>query len=222
MSTTLIIPGLRSSGPTHWQTWLEQRVAGAKRVAQADWNDPHLPGWTRGIRREINNAPGRVIIVAHSFGALAAAQAASDYANRVSGALLVAPADPDYFGIADYLPRHGLGFPTIVVTSSNDPWISLGRATELSSVWGAELISLGDAGHINTESGFGPWPDALALIERIKRASELKAAAERRAALRLAATHRPRPSDERLALRTAAAMLEQAGWLVRQPHGVPA
>ncbi len=45
MPTTLIVPGLKSSGPTHWQTWLERRIAGSVRVAQANWNDPQLPVW---------------------------------------------------------------------------------------------------------------------------------------------------------------------------------
>lgn len=208
MSTTLIIPGLKSSGPTHWQTWLEQRRAGSRRVTQANWNDPHLPDWTSRVRREISRAPGRVVLVAHSFGALAAVQAGCDHASRVSGALLVAPADPEYFGVEDYLPRHTLGFPTIVVASSNDPWISVARAAQLASAWGAEFVDLGDAGHVNAESGFGPWPEALTLLERLRRASELKAVAERRAALRLSAAHRLRPIDERSALRNAAALLE--------------
>jgi predicted alpha/beta hydrolase family esterase len=32
-------------------------------------------------------------------------------------------------------------------------------------VWGSQLISLGDAGHINTEAGFGPLPQARSLVE---------------------------------------------------------
>lgn len=185
MSTTLIVPGLRSSGPTHWQTWLERHIAGSSRVAQRDWNDPHLPEWSARIRQEIVRAQGSIFIAAHSFGVLAAVQAASDHAERISGALLVAPADPEHFGVADFLPAKRLAFPTIVVASTNDPWMSAEAAERWSRVWGADFVNLGAAGHINAESGFGAWPDALALLERLRRAAEFRNSSERLAALSL-------------------------------------
>jgi predicted alpha/beta hydrolase family esterase len=185
MPTTIIVPGLKSSGPTHWQTWLEHRVAGSLRVTQRDWNDPHLPDWSSRVRREITRATGSIFIVAHSFGALAAVQAASDHTERISGALLVAPADPNRFGIAEFLPSKPLGFPAIVVASTNDPWMTFERAEHWARLWKADFISLGEAGHINAEAGFGPWPEALALLERVRRAAEFRAAAERVAAFRL-------------------------------------
>jgi uncharacterized protein len=185
MPTTIIVPGLKSSGPTHWQTWLEHRVAGSLRVTQRDWNDPHLPDWSSRVRREITRATGSVFIVAHSFGALAAVQAASDHTERISGALLVAPADPNRFGIAEFLPSKPLGFPAIVVASTNDPWMTFERAEHWARLWKADFISLGEAGHINAEAGFGPWPEALALLERVRRAAEFRVAAERVAAFRL-------------------------------------
>ena len=136
MPTTLIVPGLKSSGPTHWQTWLEHRLAGSVRVNQRDWNDPHLPDWSSRVRREIARSDGPVFIAAHSFGALAAVQAASDHADRIAGVLLVAPADPEHFGVAEFLPARQLEFPTIVVASSNDPWISLDSAAAMGGPLG--------------------------------------------------------------------------------------
>ena len=134
MPTTLIVPGLKSSGPTHWQTWLEHRVAGSVRVTQRDWNDPHLPDWSSRVRREITRATGPLFIAAHSFGALAAVQAASDYAERITGALFVAPADPEAFGVAEFLPTKPLGFPVILVASTNDHgWRSSAPSTGRAS-----------------------------------------------------------------------------------------
>lgn len=40
-------------------------------------------------------------------------------------ALLVAPADPDKFGIADWLPQGRLPVPSAMVLSTSDPWLSL-------------------------------------------------------------------------------------------------
>lgn len=164
---TLIVPGLNSSGPLHWQTWFEQQIAGAIRVIQSDWKRADLPEWASRVRRGISRQPGRVLIVAHSFGALAAVQAAEDHRHRIAGALLVAPADPEKFGIADLLPQRALGFPATLVASTNDPWIGIDRAAHLAATWNADFVNVGDAGHINSESGFGPWPGGLRLLQRL-------------------------------------------------------
>jgi len=237
MPTTLIVPGLKSSGPTHWQTWLEHRVAGSIRITQRDWNDPHLPDWSSRIRSEIARAPGSIFIVAHSFGALAAVQAASDHAERVTGALLVAPADPEIFGVAEFLPTKPLGFPVIVVASANDPWMPLERAERWARNWGGEFVNLGDAGHINAEAGFGPWPEALTMLERLRRAAEFRTASERLAAFRLShsvvpprqwfrrqRTARLRADNDayRGDVKGAAALLRDAGWTVRAPDDLRA
>ncbi len=119
--------------------------------------------------------PGPLLIAAHSFGALAAVQAAEDYSDRIVGALLVAPADPDKFGISEALPAGRLSFPATIVASSNDPWLRIDRAVRLATRWGANLVDLGDAGHINTESGFGPWPLGLALLQQLSGPSLISA-----------------------------------------------
>lgn len=174
MATTLIIPGLHSSGPDHWQTWFEEHIPGTVRVVQRDWADPNLPDWSSRVRRDINRTPGRLFLVAHSFGVLAAVQAAADRPERIAGALLVAPADPRKFGIEAYLPIHELPFRSVVVGSTNDPWMTLTRAAHWADTWGSDFVNLGDAGHINVDAGFGPWPEGLALLERLKRASTLQ------------------------------------------------
>lgn len=169
MDTVLTVPGLHGSGADHWQTWLERKVAGSVRVIQRDWSDPYLPHWSARVRRELNRVPGRVFIVAHSFGCLAAAQATFDYAEQVSGLMLVAPADPAMFGSSALVSERSLGVPSVVVASTNDPWMQYSRATEWAEAWGAELVKLGAAGHINPAAGFGPWPEGLAILRRLRR-----------------------------------------------------
>lgn len=165
--TTLIVPGLNSSGSAHWQTWLESELPDAIRVIQRDWKRADLPEWTSRIRRAIVRSQTPVRIAAHSFGALAAVQAADDLSESIAGLLLVAPADPEKFGITDVLPPGRLSIPTILVASTNDRWLSIGRATELADRWGADLVNLGAAGHINADAGFGPWPLALKLLQQL-------------------------------------------------------
>ena len=47
---------------------------------------------------------------------------------------------------------------TCLVASDSDPWMSATQAHAWAHLWGCDWINLGDAGHINVESGYGPFP----------------------------------------------------------------
>jgi predicted alpha/beta hydrolase family esterase len=179
--TTLVVPGFHGSGPAHWQSWFETQVPEARRVRRIDWEEPILARWAGAVRQDIDAAHGPVWLVAHSFGCLAAVVAAADRPERVAGALLVAPADPARFsplGLRDddrpggdtlvrWLPQGQLAFPSIVVASRNDPWVKLSGAAYWADLWGSRLVDVGPQGHINSESGHGPWPRGLALYQTL-------------------------------------------------------
>ena len=169
MDTTLIVPGLHGSGHDHWQTWFERQIPDCIRVMQSDWSEPDLPKWSAKLRRELSRAPGRVYVVAHSFGCLAAVQAAFDYRECIDGLMLVAPADPARFGLSAAIPERPLGVSSVVIASTNDPWMSFPSVVEWSQAWSAELINLGPAGHINPQSGYGPWPRGLSILQDLHR-----------------------------------------------------
>lgn len=167
MLSTLIVPGLNGSGPAHWQSWFETLLPEARRVDQDDWTSADLTRWRDRVHRHIDGSPGRVLLVAHSFGCLAGMAAAARSTDRIAGALLVAPADPRKFGASHLLPRAHLGFPSIVVASSNDPWVSLATARHWAGRWASRFINVGEKGHINVDSGFGPWPEGFELYESL-------------------------------------------------------
>lgn len=168
METILIVPGLRNSGPTHWQTWFENTLTDTQRVDQADWNRPSLSEWAARVREAIHAESDPVWIVAHSFGCLAAVSAGFTCASRVRAALLVAPADPDRFEDTAMLPEERLGFPSLVVASNNDPWVRSSVARYWSDVWGSGYRNIGDAGHINVDSGYGQWPEGLGFFQELR------------------------------------------------------
>jgi predicted alpha/beta hydrolase family esterase len=88
--------------------------------------------------------------------------------------LLVAPADPANFGLVDRFPKTTLPFPSILVGSTNDPWMEVQDASRWASVWGSEFINAGALGHINAESGLGDWPFGLIQLRRlVSRASNV-------------------------------------------------
>lgn len=170
MNTTLIVPGLNGSGAAHWQTWFETLLPDACRVEQDDWAHADLALWSQRVLDRIDAATGRIVLVAHSFGCLASVAAAAQRQDRIAAALLVAPADPRKFGVSALLPQQHLGFPSIVVASSNDPWVALGTARYWAGRWASRLVNVGARGHINTDAGFGPWPEGFELYESLLRA----------------------------------------------------
>jgi hypothetical protein len=60
-----------------------------------------------------------------------------------------------------------LPFPTIVVASENDEYVSLERATQFARAWGGRLVNIGPLGHINSASGLGDWPRGRALLNEL-------------------------------------------------------
>ena len=167
--TPIIVPGLQGSCGAHWQTWLQCRLPGSRRVEQPDWDSPDLDRWSTVLRRDVQLVCGNALIIAHSFGCLAAIDALGSGCARVAAALLVAPADPAHFGIPDARLAERLPVPTIVVGGHNDPWMSFDLATAWSQRLGCWLFDAGHVGHINVASGHGPWPDALDLVAALAR-----------------------------------------------------
>lgn len=184
----LIVPGYMGSGPEHWQSWLERQLPNAARVDNIEWESPVLARWAEAVRDAIDRARAPVWLVAHSFGCFAAAIAASERPANVAGALLVAPADPDRFSpiglrlgltpgaaesVAQWLPSSPLACPSVLVASQDDPWMGFAKAGYLANRWGSRLINGGNSGHINAESGFGPWPDGLNLLRALQRSQDM-------------------------------------------------
>lgn len=158
----LIVPGLHNSGPAHWQSWLQSLHPTAVRVEQRDWGQPQLDRWAARIASTLDRqSDGPWLVAAHSFGCLALARHLVLHPDSpVAGVLLVAPADPDKFGVAGLLPQGALPVPGTLVHSNTDPWMRAASARIWAHRWGCHTVNLGDAGHINTESGFGPLPPA--------------------------------------------------------------
>lgn len=166
----IIIPGWQDSPPGHWQSLWAAELPGAVRVQQDDWMVPSRSAWVASISRTILAQRQPMVIAAHSLGCIATAHLPPEVAARIHGALLVAPADPERRGVlADFapVPYHKLPYPNIVVASNTDPFCPVRTAGAYARAWGSEFVRLQDAGHINLEAGFGPWPLGLALLQSL-------------------------------------------------------
>lgn len=162
----VLVPGLNNSGPEHWQSLWQLRLPFWLRTTQSRWDDPDISRWAGAIRRKLTGVAVPAILVGHSFGALASVAFALDPARTapLAGLLLVAPAEPSRFNVEDDVPEAPLDLPAVVVASRTDPLMSFPRATHWATTWGASLVDLGEAGHINAQAGFGAWPYGLSLL----------------------------------------------------------
>jgi hypothetical protein len=177
MPTIVIIPGWRDSGPGHWQSLWADRIEGAVRVQQDDWISPVRSAWVRSIAQTILAQPGEVVVVAHSLGCIATTHLPPEAVERIQGALLVAPADPERrAALADFapVPYQRLAYRSVLVASSNDPYCPVRLAGAYARAWDSELVRIQDGGHINLESGHGDWPLGLALLQSLVGAQGLR------------------------------------------------
>jgi prephenate dehydrogenase len=175
-ATVLVLPGWQNSGPRHWQTLWEQQSAIFLRVQQRDWDFPHRDWWLERITAEVKQAPAPIVFAAHSLGCIALAhwcKAAPGEVSKIKGALLVAPSDVDSKDspkqLKDFspVPHELLPFPSILVASSNDPYLKLERGREFARAWGSRFVDIGAVGHVNGESGLGDWPEGKRLLRHL-------------------------------------------------------
>ena len=169
----VIQPGWQDSGPQHWQSRWQILLPQALRVAHGNWLEPDPGIWRAGLDAALAATSRPALVVAHSLGCVAVARHVAHGGRPIAGALLVAPADVERDDVSPLLrgfapvPRVPLPFPAIVVASTDDPYCRPAQAQAYADAWGAELVWIERAGHINADSGFGDWPQGLELLARL-------------------------------------------------------
>ena len=88
----------------------------------------------------------------------------------MAAAFLVAPSDveaPDYPAEGRSFSVMAMGklpFPSLLVASTSDEYVSIERAQAFAASWGSRIVIVGPAGHINGASGHGPWLEGEAML----------------------------------------------------------
>ncbi len=160
----LIIPGLNDSNEIHWQSKWEKNLD-CIRLQQNNWSEPQLDQWLSILNKTINECDDNLILVAHSLGCVLVSHWVQHFSNtKIKAALLVAPADvdsekhtPEVVRNFAMIPTKSFPFRSILIASTNDPYMTIVRAKHFASVWGSEFINVGDLGHINADSDLGDW-----------------------------------------------------------------
>ena len=170
----VIVPGLRNSDEHHWQTQWQARLPGSQRIHVDNWDVPDLAAWRAGIIAVLDKLQTPAVLIAHSFGTLASASIAAEFPEKIAAIFLVAPADPDKFGIANQLPQDFLPVEAKVIASSDDPWMTEKKAAYWSLLWGADYLRIKNVGHINSDSHLGLWQEGLTQLHQLVRKVKAK------------------------------------------------
>lgn len=178
----IVVPGLRDHAPQHWQTLLAAQWPGARSLEPLGRENLGLAPRIADLDAAVAASDHPVLLVAHSGGCVLVAHWARQTAHtsRVAGALLATPPTferplPPGYPALDALdaagwlpvPRQRLPFRCLVLASRNDPLGEFQAVCDLARCWGSDVEDLGDVGHLNPASGFGPWPLAESLIQRL-------------------------------------------------------
>jgi predicted alpha/beta hydrolase family esterase len=171
----LVLPGLGNSGVDHWQSFWCLAFRNATRVIQDDWDNPRPEAWLKNLDAVIAGGTRPAILVCHSLScSLAAHWAARGQAGRVRAALLVAPSDverpehtPDSVRRFAPMPLKAFPVPSLVVASTDDPYVKVERAQEFAKAWGSDYCEIPELGHINSATRLGFWSQGLLLLGQL-------------------------------------------------------
>jgi predicted alpha/beta hydrolase family esterase len=164
----VMVPDRINDDPNHWQNRWQEKLAAAR----------HLPGetpresfddWQGSLLQAVGAAQKPVVLVAHGIGVNLTVLSAGKFDPAiVKGAFLVAPIgsrfvleQEDLDHRLAHLPNDPLPFAATVIASRNDPTCPILEAEEWAFAWGASFADAGDSGHLDPESGHGPWPEGL-------------------------------------------------------------
>jgi uncharacterized protein len=167
----LILHGLEGSGPDHWQTWLAGRLReGGEDVRYPDLPNPYDPKpdeWLAALQPELAGLGGERIVLCHSLACLLwllnARDGATDVADRV---LLVAPPctveveavvrfKPDGVTAAELERAAG---QTLMFWGDPDPYCPATAPVAFEGLF-RNAKAFPGRGHLNTDAGYGPWPE---------------------------------------------------------------
>jgi predicted alpha/beta hydrolase family esterase len=171
----LIIPGLGDSGENHWQSFWLKKFTKSTKVIQDNWDEPQLKQWLYNLNEAIQKLEEPTILVAHSLAVSLVMHWLSQNNNpNIIGAMLVAPADvdspehtPDFLRSFAPIPTSKLPFPSVVVGSENDTYMSVERGKELAYNWGSDFVNIGKKGHINSNSNLEYWEEGQIFLEQL-------------------------------------------------------
>jgi len=162
----LILHGWGGSDFPHWQSWLASKLAmNGYPVYFPQLPFMHTPRkkvWLENLEEIIESfCPDRV--VCHSLGNMLWFWYAKKYPEKLfDKVLLVAPParSTDIKAIDTFFPypkAATLSHNSLFVASTNDKYMNIDEARALQGELNCEMKIIENAGHLNSDSGYGEW-----------------------------------------------------------------
>ncbi|MDR6319354.1 RBBP9/YdeN family alpha/beta hydrolase [Actinoplanes couchii] len=160
MTRFLLVPGRGVPFGNHWsRQWARRR--GFTWAPEPPGTPVMFADRVAALQSVLVSSEEPAVLVAHSAGCLTVAHWAREHAGPVVAALLVTPP------LVEDAPRERLPFRSLLVVSRDDPQCSFEDGVAYATAWGGEVIDAGPVGHLDSSSGFGPWPDGEKLLARL-------------------------------------------------------
>ena len=164
----LLLHGWGGSDNPHWQSWLAGEIAkdygSVSFLRFSDYDTPLLEVWKKELLQSLEEFKPDIVIC-HSLANTLWFHLCNDKTikQNVKKLFLVAPPSlnseieelKSFFPVQT--PSNLYSEDTILVTSTNDPYINMDEANGLKESLNIEMKILQDAGHINADSGYGEW-----------------------------------------------------------------
>jgi len=163
----LILHGWGGSDFPHWQSWLAgELVKNYGKVSFlkfSNFDSPKLDVWRKELEDELLDFKPDIVICHSLANTLWFHLCNNKSLNEIEKLFLVAPPSincdikelEEFFPVE--IPKNLNAKNTILVTSTNDPYMNQNEAKELQHSLNIEMKVLENAGHINADSSFGKW-----------------------------------------------------------------
>ena len=171
----LILHGWGGSDFPHWQSWLAAEIAkNYGSVCFPLLDNPHFPNKNRQMRqvKTLLKEFKPDTVICHSLANIIWFHLCQEgEIAQIKRLLLVSPPSSscDIKTIRKFFPytppQNLFADEAMLVTSTTDPYLTQEEAATLQKELNIEMKVLKDAGHINTDSGYGKWEWALAWVK---------------------------------------------------------
>ena len=167
MLKVLILHGWQGSELPHWQGWLAQELVLENCiVAFPQLSDNHAPQKEVWVEEALNviESLRPDVVVCHSLGNILWYHLCKRLSMNVQKLLLCAPPRDlsEYDEVASFFP---VDLPSdlhaeqiLMVASDNDPYMSMDQSIMSAMRMQIDLKVVKEGGHLNADSGYGPWP----------------------------------------------------------------
>ena len=172
----LLLHGWGGSDYPHWQSWLAGELAkdygSVSFLKLSDFDFPSLDIWKQQLKKELYEFKPDVVVCHSLANTLWFHLCAEGVVQNIEKLYLVAPPSfrceieelKSFFPLD--IPRQTYADNTMLITSTDDPYLTQDEAQELQNSLGIQMKVLQNAGHINAESGFGEWQWILQDIKK--------------------------------------------------------